>query len=110
MFKKLSCVKEVDDGLKFFNFTYRDENLFTYALILYDEWEYIFGDVSEITENQLDELSLDKIMCMSKEDFDRFLDDLVNEDIIRIDRLLSPCVIVRLKPREFILEHIYSRM
>lgn len=110
MFKKLAFVKEVAEGLKFSTVSYRDEFFFAYALTLYDEWDFNFGETSEITENQVNLLNLDKIMCMSKEDVNHLLDEMVNEGLIRVDRLLSPYVIVKLKPREYILENLYSRI
>lgn len=110
MFKKLACVKEVPEGLKFSSISYRDENFFAYALVFFDEWDFNFGEVSEITENQINDLNLDKIMCLSKEEFNHFLDEMVSEGIVKIDRLLSPYVVIRLKSREYILEHLYSRL
>ena len=110
MFKKLSILKNSPTDLKILNTQYKDAYKYIYAYILLKEWENIYGDTHELIADDLYGMNIDCKLCVSKNDFNKILHMLDEEGIIKIERLLTPFVVLKLHSSNEIVEQIYSTL
>lgn len=110
MFKKLSIVKSSPTELRIFNTQYKDAYIYIYAYIVLKEWENLYGDTRELIADDLYGMNIDCKLCVSKSDFNRMLHILDEEGIIKIERLLTPFVVLKLQSSSEIVARLYSTL
>ena len=110
MFKKLNVFKVDKDGIEVKLLKYKDSYIYIYAYILFKEWENIYGEVSELTSIDLYDMQIDSKLCLSRDDFDKALDAMEYEGLIKMERVLNPFIILKLHSSEEIISKIYSRI
>jgi len=89
----------------------RDELLFVYAYVILSNWADVFPDKSEITLIELiDELSFGKTFGLSDESIGEVLDELSDENVIKINRQLFPATIIKTATTDEIIPRLYSRL
>lgn len=108
MFRKLSIVKNTPNEIKFMNTMYKELYLYIYAYIIMKEWENLHEGVRELTSIDLYNMNMDNKLCLSRSDFDKVLSILENKGMIKVERLLTPFVVLKLVSANDMIEKIYS--
>ena len=108
MFRKLSIVKNTTNEIKFMNTMYKEPYLYIYAYIIMKEWENLHEGVQELTSIDLYNMNMDNKLCLSRSDFDKVLSILENKGMIKVERLLTPFVVLKLVSANDMIEKIYS--
>lgn len=110
MFRKLAVFKNTQEELKFTFLPFKDAYINMYAYFLLKEWENVYKDVQELTANDLYSMNIDTKLCLLKSDFDKLLSNLESNGIIKVERLLTPFVVLKLRSSNEFIEYIYSTL
>ena len=101
-------VKNTPNEIKFMNTMYKEPYLYIYAYIIMKEWENLHEGVQELTSIDLYNMNMDNKLCLSRSDFDKVLSILENKGMIKVERLLTPFVVLKLVSANDMIEKIYS--
>lgn len=111
MFKELTIFDKKEYQLKKIGF--RTDMIYVYAYGLLYEWEQTFISNenkvnSEITADELESLNLAGVFGVTQSDFQTILEELVNLNIISINRQLVPYTLIKFTTSDNIIKHLYS--
>ena len=109
-FKNLQ-VLEWENALSFQSNIYRNELKYVYAYTLLKSWELIFPSEQELTIEQLmQDLAWGKRFGFDETEMTAVLDELETEEILRLNRQLHPCTVIRISEAKEILSKLYSEI
>ncbi len=82
--------------------------LYLYAYDLFDEWDYLYPNKNEITENEMYGMENAACFGLSKDNWFEVLEMIAGKNMIRINRQLTPFTIIRNSSTDAVIPKLYS--
>lgn len=108
LFDSINVINIRDNEINRIQHYYNKDYIYLYCYILYNLWEKTFPNQDEISSIELEKLNFGNKFGWSPKEELSVLEHLADKMLIRLNRQLVPYTILKLNPKEKILDKIYS--
>lgn len=89
---------------------YNREYIYVYAMVLFEFWDNMYVEQTEISESQFSAMKIKNIFGWNEQQEYEMLEHLNDKGIIRLNRQLVPYTILKLADKDAMIEKLYSEL
>lgn len=110
MFSCLGILNISNDVVAINAVQYNREYIYVYAMVLFEFWDNMHVEQTEISESQFSAMKIKNIFGWNEQQEYEMLEHLSDKGIIRLNRQLVPYTILKLADKDAMIEKLYSEL